>query len=88
MNDKKSISQLHESTASNSRVLKHGIGFRLTLTVSLVLFLVFAVKAAYDAVIHYSEDLSGYTQIAMEENKALANEFETLFVDVDRTSMG
>ncbi|UTC68434.1 HAMP domain-containing protein [Treponema sp. OMZ 789] len=24
----------------------------------------------------------------MEENKALANEFETLFVDVDRTSMG
>lgn len=88
MNEESDFKPLQNELSVGSRKLKHGIGFKLTIIVSIFLFLVFAAKAGYDAYFNYVEEIAGYTQISIEENKVLAKEIEALFVDVESISIG
>lgn len=62
-----------------ARTLKHSIGFKLTLTVSLVLFTVFTGKATYDGITNYSHEIAEHTVLTAEENRVLASDLETVF---------
>ena len=72
-------------SSSQTRTLTQGIGFTLTLVISLLLLLVFAGKATYDGAVDYASEISDYTTDVTVENKLLAAGAERIFAEVNQT---
>ena len=77
----------HEVVSSDKKAVTQGIGFKLTLIISLVLFVVFAGKATYDAVVDYSSEIGDYTIEMTLQNRILAAELERTFAEVHQTCL-
>ena len=69
----------------DTRTVTQGIGFKLTLVISLLLFVVFAGKATYDASVDYSSEIGDYTIEMMLQNQLLAGDVEHIFTEVNQT---
>ncbi len=68
-----------------TRAVTQSIGFKLTLIISLVLFVVFAGKAIYDSYVDYSGEISDYSIEMTLQNQVLARELERTFAEVHQT---
>ncbi|MGP1532368.1 MAG: HAMP domain-containing protein, partial [Treponema sp.] len=75
----------HNSSEKIPRGLKLGIGVKLTLVISLVLFIVFAGKAVYDAVDNYRYEIQTNTEKLTLENRMYAASLELTFAEVYQT---
>lgn len=75
------------SQNSKNITVKYGIGFKLTLIISAVLFTVFFVKAAYDGVANYKNTLVQHTYKMTDENQLLALHVERIFANAYQTYM-
>ena len=83
VNGKASVepSYAHAETQS----VAHSLGFKLTLVISLLLFTVFAGKAAYDGIIDYANEITDYTIEVTEQNRLLAADVERIFAEVNQS---
>jgi len=69
------------------RKLTNGIGFRLTLIISAVLFTVLAGKSAYDAVVDYSSEIEENRVSTIAQSQLLAADVERVFAAVYQTCL-
>ncbi len=69
----------------NKQQLTYGIGFRLTMIISLVLLVVFTGKAIYDANYDYATEIDERTLETTGQNRVLANDVERIFAEVRQT---
>ena len=74
-------------TGSKTQRVTQSIGFKLTAVISLLLVVVFAGKATYDAVVDYSNEINDYTIEITAENRLLAAELERIFAEVHQTCL-
>ena len=74
-------------TGSKTQRVTQSIGFKLTAVISLLLVVVFAGKATYDAVVDYSNEINDYTIEITAENRLLAAELERTFAEVHQTCL-
>ena len=81
-----SASHFVPPTPMKSKV-KFGIGFKLTLIVSILLFLAFVGQGIYDSVCNYNETIEQKTQIITEENRLLSKEFLSVISNAYQTSV-
>ena len=72
---------------SKTQRVTQSIGFKLTAVISLLLVVVFAGKATYDAVVDYSNEINDYTIEITAENRLLAAELERTFAEVHQTCL-
>lgn len=70
---------------SKTIIKKHGIGFKLTVIISLVLFTVFAIKSTYDGYSDYKHTISEHTDKMTNENQLLALRVEQIFANAYQT---
>ena len=82
----------HESTSigtshsdTEKRSIAHNLGFKLTLVISLLLFVVFAGKATYDGAVDYSSEITDYTIEVTAQDQLLAARVERVFAEVNQT---
>lgn len=61
------------------------VGVKLSLIISLILFVVFAGKAAYDSVNAYSQEILQKGLFKTEESRVIAKQFEAIFSDAYQT---
>ncbi|MGP1593751.1 MAG: methyl-accepting chemotaxis protein [Treponema sp.] len=77
-----------DSSIQSSHLLQKkqsSVGVKLSLILSLILFIVFAGKAAYDSANNYSQEILQKGLLKTEENRVLAKQFEALFSDSYQT---
>ena len=77
----------HKNGISNpgKKSVTQGIGFKLTLVISLLLFVVFAGKATYDGAVDYSSEITDYTIEVTAQDQLLAARVERVFAEVNQT---
>ena len=75
------------SKNEDSLNVKRGIGFKLTLTISIVLSMIFICKACYDAIYDYTLAIEQKTYSVKSENAVLAREVETVFSEVYQSTV-
>ena len=71
--------------SSDKKDVTQSIGFKLTLVISLLLFVVFIGKAAYDGTVDYSTAIRDYTTEVTAQDQLLAAEVERIFAEVNQT---
>ncbi|MGP1458643.1 MAG: methyl-accepting chemotaxis protein [Treponema sp.] len=64
---------------------QRGLGFKLTLVIGLVLFILFAGKAAYDGIRDYNSQMTERTAKLTEENKLMAANIAEFFSNAYQT---
>ena len=77
----------HEVVSSDKKAVTQGIGFKLTLIISLVLLVVFTGKATYDAVVDYSSEIADNIAATTAESQLLAASLERTFAEVYQTCL-
>ena len=75
------------SGGSGRRNVANGIGFKLTVIISLVLLVVFAGKSTYDAAGDYSVEIADNIATTTAESQLLAAELERTFAEVYQTCL-
>ena len=73
--------------SNRQRSITSGIGFRLTVIISTVLFAVFAGKSAYDAVGDYTNAIADKSESTTTQNQLLAADVERIFSEVYQTCL-
>jgi len=70
---------------SKNIILKHGIGFKLTIIISIVLCAVLATKAIYDGFADYKNTIEQHSEKMISENQLLASHVEDIFANAYQT---
>ena len=70
---------------SGRRLFLRGLGFKLTVIISLLLFAVFTGKAIYDGYSGYMHDITQKTLEMTSRNQLLAAELERAFIEIYQT---
>ena len=79
------VDAMHTQEPAGTRLFLRGLGFKLTVMISLLLFAVFAGKAVYDGYIGYTRSVAEKTLDMTGRNQLLATEMEREFIEIYQT---
>lgn len=81
----KNIEAIHTKVSSERHLLFHGLGFKLTVIISLLLLAIFSGKAIYDAYKGYMNAITHKTLDMTARNQLLSAEMAHEFIEIYQT---
>lgn len=75
--------QERKNPAISSEFSGKNIGFKLSMTITLILVIILSAKTIYESIHNYNFAIQSKTAIALEETRKMANDLEQRFLEVE-----